>query len=80
MKKKIADLRIGDTVEINGKLYDVYDEPTKLENGDYCFVIAGHGMIEKVSKMAYITPVDLAYEVSSNFENGEITVVAKEME
>lgn len=80
MKKKIADLRIGDTVEINGKLYDVYDEPTKLENGDYCFVTVGHGMIEKVSKMTYITPADLAYEVSSNFENGEITVVAKEME
>jgi hypothetical protein len=76
MKKKISDLRIGDTIEINGMYFDVYDEPSELENGDYLFCIVKHGEIDKVKAMTYITPMDLAYEVSSDFEKGEVTVVS----
>ena len=79
MKKQIANLKTGDTVKIGGRLYDVFDEPTKMDDGEYCFVVADHGKIETVRQMDYVTPADLAYESSSNFENGEIEVVEREI-
>lgn len=78
MKKKISDLNIGDIVEIKGKYFDVYDNPSKLENGEYLFAIVNHGDIDKVNSMTYITPMDLTYEISLNFENQEIDVVTEE--
>lgn len=79
MKKQIANLKTVDTVKIGGRLYDVFDEPTKMDDGEYCFVVADHGKIETVRQMDYVTPADLAYESSSNFENGEIEVVEREI-
>ena len=78
MKKRISNLKIGDTIEINGGYFDVYDEPSKLENGTYLFAIVNHGEIDKVRNMIYITPTHLAYELSSNFENEEVVVVNEE--
>lgn len=75
MNKRISDLKIGDTIEINGKYFDVYDEPSKLDNGDYLFAIVNHGEIDKVRNMTYITPAHLSYELSSNFFNKEVFVV-----
>ncbi|MBQ8626878.1 MAG: hypothetical protein IJ419_12015 [Agathobacter sp.] len=75
MKTHIANLKAGDTVQINGGLYDVFDTPTKMDDGEYCFTVVGHGAIETVRQMEYITPAHLAYETSANFENGEIIVV-----
>lgn len=77
MKKKISELRKGDIVEIKGKYFDVYDKPDKLENEAYLFAIVNHGEIDKVNKMTYITPMDLAYEISLNFKNEEIDVVTE---
>ena len=78
MKKKISDLNIGDTVEIKGNYFDVYDKPSKLKNGEYLFAVVKHGCIDKVNSLTYITPMDLAYEISSNFRNQEIEVVTEE--
>ena len=79
MKKQIANLKTGDTVKIGGRLYDVFDEPTKMDDGEYCFVVVDHGKIDTVRQMDYVTPTDLAYESSSNFKNGEIEVVEREI-
>lgn len=75
MKIKISKLTIGDTVEIKGKQYDVYDTPTRLENGTYLFPLVGYGEIDRVRRYYYITPADLIYELSSNFENEEVEVM-----
>ena len=79
MKIKISKLTIGDTVEINGKQYDVYDTPTRLENGAYLFPLVGYGEIDRVRRSCYITPADLIYELSSNFENEEIELVESDI-
>lgn len=78
MKKKIADLKLGDVIIINGKLFDVFETPEKLENDEYIFTIVNHKMGDKVKKMPYVTPMDVSYETSSHFKNGEVMVVAKE--
>lgn len=78
IKKKISDLNTGDIVEIKGKYFDVYDKPSKLENGEYLFTVVNHGDIDRIISMTYITPMDLVYEISLNFENQEIDVVMEE--
>lgn len=78
MKRKISELHHGDIVEIKGKYLDVYGEPSKLENGAYYFAVVDHGKINEINKIGYITPVDLAYEISLNFDNEEINVVTED--
>lgn len=78
MKKKISELHKGDIVEIKGKYFDIYDEPNRLENGAYLFAIVSHGEMDKVDKMTYVTPADLAYDISMNFQNEEIDIITED--
>lgn len=83
IKKKIRDLKHGDTVLINDQKYDVFDAPVynALYN-KYIFGIVSHGTVSTVRNImgGYLFTPTIRYEQSSNYENEEINVVKKHQE